>query len=91
MTASTDTSPAASSPDPRKDVSPQGRRVTVNLTSRANDALDRAADLTGLSRTDTINRALQVYAYIEEIVNAQGGTLYVREANQTELVQLRFV
>jgi hypothetical protein len=59
-------------------------RVTVNLTARASHALDRAAALTGDSKTDTINRALQIYAYLEEITE-NGGTIYVRESPDGEL------
>lgn len=59
-------------------------RVTVNLTGRAADALDQAAKLTGNTKTDTINRALQVYAYLEQVTN-DGGTIYVRESPDGEL------
>lgn len=37
-------------------------RVTVYLTARASRALGLAAELTGDSRTDAVNRAIQVYA-----------------------------
>lgn len=47
-------------------------RVTVNLIARASRALQLVSDLTGDSKTDSINRAIQVYAYLEEI-NANGG------------------
>jgi hypothetical protein len=53
-------------------------RVTVNLIPRAAQALHEASDLTGDSKTDTINRALQVYAYLEAIT-ARGGEILVRE------------
>ena len=59
-------------------------RVTVNLVVRASRALQRVVDLTGDSRTDVINRALQVYAYMEE-VNANGGDVYVRESKDSDL------
>jgi hypothetical protein len=59
-------------------------RVTVNLTGRAADALDQAAKLTGNSKTDTINRALQIYAYLEQVAN-DGGAIYVRESPDGEL------
>lgn len=36
--------------------------LKVNLIPAAVDALDEAADLAGLSRTDVVNRALQAYA-----------------------------
>jgi len=53
-------------------------RVTVNLVPRASRALQRLVDLTGDSKTDSINRAIQVCAYLEEI-SANGGDIYVRE------------
>jgi hypothetical protein len=59
-------------------------RVTVNLTGRAADALAEAAKLTGNSKTDTINRALQVYAYLEQVAN-DGGAIYIRESPDGEL------
>ncbi len=36
--------------------------MTVNLTARSYTALGYAVDVTGDTKTDTINRALQVYA-----------------------------
>ena len=54
-------------------------RVTVNLTARASHALDRASQLTGETKTDTINRALQIYAFLQEITE-KGGAIYVRES-----------
>jgi hypothetical protein len=63
-------------------------RVTVNLTWRGSRALEAATELTGDTKTDTINRALQVYAYLEE-VTASGGSLYVREAGESELQRLK--
>jgi len=58
-------------------------RVTVNLTVRAARALNQAAELTGDSKTDTINRALQIYAYLEQITH-NGGAIYVRETPDGE-------
>ena len=56
----------------------------MNLTGRAAQALEVAAQLTGDSKTDTINRALQIYAYMEQLT-ARGGSIYVREAANSEL------
>lgn len=39
-------------------------RLTVNLTDRNAQALKDAAELTGLSKTDTVNRALAIYRAI---------------------------
>ena len=54
-------------------------RITVNLTGRASRALDLATELTGDTRTDTVNRALQVCVCPEQ-VTARGGTAYARDA-----------
>jgi len=63
-------------------------RITVNLTGRSSRALDVATKLTGDTKTDAVNRALQVYAYMEEIT-ANGGSVYVREAAGSELERLK--
>jgi hypothetical protein len=63
-------------------------RITVNLTGRASRALDLATELTGDTKTDTVNRALQVYAYLEQIT-ARGGSIHVREAAESELERLK--
>jgi hypothetical protein len=63
-------------------------RVTVNLIARASQALQNASDLTGDSKTDTINRAIQVYAYLEEVIS-RGGAIYVRESEDSELLLLK--
>lgn len=43
---------------------PAVERVTVNLTQKSSDALTRAAATDGLNKTDTINRALQLYDWV---------------------------
>jgi hypothetical protein len=63
-------------------------RLTVNLTARASRALQEVTELTGDSKTDSINRALQVYAYLEK-VSANGGAIYVRESKDSELQLLK--
>jgi len=63
-------------------------RITVNLTGRASRALELATELTGDTKTDTINRALQVYAYLEE-VTSRGGSIYVRESGDADLERLK--
>jgi hypothetical protein len=55
-------------------------RVTVNLTPRAWNALEATVQRTGDTKTDTINRALQVYNYIEEIMHT-GGAVVVQDRN----------
>jgi hypothetical protein len=53
-------------------------RVTVNLNRQAVQALEVVSEATGYSKTDTINRALQVYAIIQEIMQRNGGVLRVK-------------
>jgi hypothetical protein len=65
------------SPDDGTGGSPE--RITVNVTARASLALRLAAELIDATRTDTVNRALQVYAYLEQVI-ARGGSVLVREA-----------
>lgn len=62
-------------------------RLTVNLTDRASASLARAADLTGDTQTDVVNRALSVYVRLEEI-RAAGGAVYVRQGLDETFEQL---
>jgi hypothetical protein len=56
-------------------------RVTVNLTPRSADAMEKISAGTGLSKTDVINRALQVYQVVEELLDRGGGSILVRHPN----------
>jgi hypothetical protein len=47
-------------------------RLTVNLTPRARAALGAVETLTGDSRTDVVNRALQVYALLCDVGQHDG-------------------
>jgi len=90
-------SSSASAPSPTANPGPPGRgtgsggpleRVTVNLTARSSRALEQAAQLTGDSKTDNLNRAIQIYAYIEGIL-AAGGSIHVRETPDSEPERLK--
>lgn len=37
-------------------------KLTVNLTARSHTSLERAVEISGDNKTDTVNRALQLYA-----------------------------
>ncbi len=63
-------------------------RITVNLTPRTSAALDLAVKLTDDTKTDTINRAIQIYAYLEQVIRA-GGSVHVRESADAELERLK--
>lgn len=46
---------------------PRGvERVTVALTARVSKELGRLREITGLSKTDLVNRALSLYLFVEE-------------------------
>ncbi len=59
-------------------------RVTVNLIPKADKAMERAAELTGDTKTDTINRALQYYALMCE-AQAENPRRDIYLATQAEL------
>jgi len=62
-------------------------RVTVNLVPRAAEALDRIMELTGDSKTDSINRALKVLDVLERRFS-EGGELVVRyEHREAEVLK----
>jgi hypothetical protein len=63
-------------------------RVTVNLTARSSRALQLASELTGDTKTDSINRSIQIYAYLEEVLS-HGGAIYVRESADGEMERLK--
>ena len=63
-------------------------KVTVNLTKRSVEALDKLVESTGETKTDAINKALQVYAFIQEQFD-NGGALYVKDAGSDEAERLR--
>lgn len=63
-------------------------RVTVNLTPRASKALEQVVERTGDTKTDTINRALQVYAFVEKTLQ-EGGSVYTRRTPDGELERLQ--
>jgi hypothetical protein len=65
-------------------------RITVNLTSRSSSALELAVELSGDTKTDTINRAIQIYAYLEKVIR-HGGSVHIREKAGADLERLRIV
>jgi hypothetical protein len=67
---------------------PPLEKVTVNLTKRSVEALDDLVEATGKTKTDAINKALQVYAFIQRHLDA-GGALYLREAGSDQAERLQ--
>jgi len=61
--------------------------VTVTLIPQAAEALETTAALTGLSRTDVINRALQLYAFAE-FERATGTEILLRRDGETSRLKI---
>jgi hypothetical protein len=66
---------------------PDAERVTVNLTPRSVRALRNVVGWTHYSKTDVINRALQVYEFVQQIME-DGGSVHVRQTQDGELERL---
>lgn len=64
-------------------------KITVGLIERSAQARIVASQLTGLSYADTVNRALQVYAYLMTVIEC-GGTVYVKETCDGDVEQVTF-
>lgn len=62
-------------------------RVTVNLTARGSRALEEVTALTEESKTDCINRALAMYAYVQTVLS-KGGVVLIQEHRGDEPVRL---
>lgn len=75
---------------PRRGAGGRLERITVNLTERSSKALDRVVELTGDTKTDTINRAVQIYAYLEQMIQ-DGGSVHVRENADAEMERLKII
>ena len=64
-------------------------KITVPLIGEAVIALYSTAATLSLSRTDTVNRAIQAYAYFTA-VQQQGGEIHVRETPDDDLTRITF-
>lgn len=64
-------------------------RTTFNLTPKAFRELEAAVELGGENKTDTINRAIALYAYVQELTS-KGGAVLAREADG-EMYLLKFL
>ncbi len=53
--------------------------LRVNLVPSAQTALEDTATLLGFSRTDVVNRAIQLYAYVEMERHVHGADLVMRD------------
>jgi hypothetical protein len=63
------------------------RRVNVALINDAADALAKLGERTGMKQVDLVNRALQVYEWVDSEQRA-GNTLIVRSAEGDTAVRV---
>lgn len=66
---------------------PELTALNCKLIPRANDALLRTVERAQLSKTDVVNRAIQVYDFIEAQL-ADGGEILVRKNGEIEKITL---
>jgi hypothetical protein len=66
-------------------------KLTVNLVPDAVTALERAAEITGYTKTDSVNRALAVYALLVA-EHAAGGRVQIARRRWwgTRIQEVRF-
>jgi hypothetical protein len=63
-------------------------KVTVNLTEKAYDALLETAKFTEDTKTDVINKALQLYSEVRAAQNHDGG-IWIQSDKGSDAVKLR--
>jgi hypothetical protein len=63
-------------------------RITVNLTKKSTSALTQVTNLTGDTKTEVLNKALQFYGQIKEFLDS-GGALYMRDTGSNELERIK--
>jgi hypothetical protein len=65
-------------------------RITVGLCRKVVGELELLQSLTGLSKTDIVNRAVTLYAFVTEQTTA-GKDLLVRDGNTGEVERVRLL
>lgn len=68
---------------------PTASRITVSLTRKADENLGLLVDSTGMSKTDLVNRAIQLLQFVTEVETA-GGHVQVRWADG-DVERVRFL
>lgn len=74
--------------DAQSSTPPPHTKLTVNLTARSVAAMDEAAALSGDSKTDAVNRGLQLYAFVLRIM-AEGKLLCVADDKGKVIEKIR--
>lgn len=58
-------------------------RVTINLTKKSNDEITRLMNETGLTKTNVINRAILMYAIIEDLLDKNDRSIKITHSDDT--------
>jgi hypothetical protein len=86
------TAPTSPPPTDTNSAGPRGggpHKYTVNLTTKAMTALENTAVIAEATRTDVINKALQVYALLWQAQEEQGQVILLRNRDgETERLRL---
>ncbi|MEV4123364.1 hypothetical protein [Micromonospora sp. NPDC049645] len=63
-------------------------KVTVNLLPRTMAALEEVSESTGDNKTETINRAVQLYAWVQRMIDAGESLRVVSPDGQTREIHM---
>lgn len=63
-------------------------KITINLAPKAVKALEEVADATGDTKTESINRAVQIYAWLQTRINAGDQFLVLDKEGRTREIQI---
>lgn len=69
---------------------PDLTRLTVNLTAKSVGCLEESATMEDLSRTDIVNRALQLYTFFAR-EQREGSVIYLRRPDDPDLERVRLL
>ena len=64
-------------------------RITVNLIEKASEDLSKTATRSGMTRTDVLNRALQMYGYLDA-ESRKGKEVLIRDKKTGEVWKVVF-
>lgn len=68
----------------------RSNRITIGLTEKTDHALADAIRISRDNKTDSINKAIQVYALLLK-TQEDGGAVYIRSHDGSETERLRMV
>jgi hypothetical protein len=77
-------------PEPGATTQPRLTKLTVNITSKSVAALDAGSGIEGITKTEAVNRALQLYAFIATHL-AAGDQLLLRPRHSDALERVHII